>query len=46
MTWTIYKIVARAVRLGTVEAPDEAASMEKASAEFWVPAKKLPVVRR
>jgi hypothetical protein len=29
MSWTIYKIAANAVRLGTVEAPDEAAAIEK-----------------
>jgi hypothetical protein len=28
-TWTIYKVAAKAVRLGTVEAPDEAAAIEK-----------------
>jgi hypothetical protein len=27
-TWTIYKIAAKAVRLGTVGAPDEAAAMD------------------
>ena len=36
-TWTIYKIAAKAVRLGTVEATDEAAAIEKAAAEFKVP---------
>jgi hypothetical protein len=45
-TWTIYKIAAKAVRLGTVEAPDEAAAMEKGAAEFKVPATRLLVVRR
>jgi hypothetical protein len=45
-TWTIYKIAAKAVRLGTVEAADEAAAMEKASVEFQVPASRLLVVRR
>jgi hypothetical protein len=44
-TWTIYKIAAKAVRLGTVEAPDEAAAMEKAAAEFKVPAKRLMALR-
>jgi hypothetical protein len=44
--WTIYKIAAKAVRLGAVEAPDEAAAIEKGAAEFKVPATKLLVVRR
>jgi hypothetical protein len=39
-TWSICKIVAKAVRLGTVEAPDEATAMEKAAAEFKVPASR------
>jgi hypothetical protein len=30
IVWSIYKIAAKAVRLGTIEAPDEAAAMEKA----------------
>jgi hypothetical protein len=42
--WSIYKITAKAVRLGTVEAPDAAAAMEKGAAEFKVPAANL--VRR
>jgi hypothetical protein len=41
-TWTIYKIAAKAVRLGTVEA----AAIEKAAAEFKVPATRLMAVRR
>jgi hypothetical protein len=45
-TWTIYKIVAKAVRLGTVEAPDEAIAVEKAAAEFKVPANRLMAIRR
>jgi hypothetical protein len=44
-TWAIYKI-AKAVRLGVVEAPDEAAAMEKAAAEFKVPARRLLALRR
>jgi hypothetical protein len=34
------------VRLGTIEAPDEATAMEKAAEEFKVPASRLLVVRR
>jgi hypothetical protein len=44
--WTIYKITAKAVRLGTVEAADEAIAIENATAEFRVPASKLMAVRR
>jgi hypothetical protein len=45
-TWSIYKIVAKAVRLGTVEAPDEATAMEKAAVEFKMPANRLMALRR
>jgi hypothetical protein len=45
-TWTIYKIAAKAVRLGTVEAPDEATAIEKGAAAFKVPANRLMAVRR
>jgi hypothetical protein len=45
-TWTIYKIAAKAVRLGTVEAADEAGAMEKGAAEFGVAAKRLIALRR
>jgi hypothetical protein len=43
-TWTIYKIAAK--RLGTIDAPDEATAIEKAAAEFEVPATELMAVRR
>jgi hypothetical protein len=46
MTWTIYKLAAKAERLGTVEAPDEATAIEKAAAEFKVPANRLMAIRR
>jgi membrane-bound lytic murein transglycosylase B len=45
-TWTIYKIAAKAVRLGTVEAADEATAIDKAAAAFKVPANKLMAIRR
>ena len=45
-TWTIYKIAAKAVRLGTVEAVDEATEIEKAAPEFKVPATRLMALRR
>jgi hypothetical protein len=44
--WNVYKIASKAVWLGTVEAPDEAAAIEKAAAEFKVPATKLMAIRR
>ncbi len=45
-TWTIYKLAARQERLGIVEAPDEAAAMEKGAAEFGVKTKRLVAIRR
>jgi hypothetical protein len=44
--WSIYKIAAKAVWLGNVEAPDEATAIEKGAAEFNVPANRLMAVRR
>jgi hypothetical protein len=46
ITWSIYKIAAKAVRLGTVEAPNEATAIEKGAEEFKVAATKLLVVRQ
>jgi hypothetical protein len=34
--WKVYKIANKLVWLGDVEAPDEAAALEKAAAEFKV----------
>jgi hypothetical protein len=45
MTWTVYKIAAKAVRL-TVEAPDGATAIEKGAAEFGVPANRLMAMKR
>jgi hypothetical protein len=46
-TCTIYKLAAKAERLGIVEAPDEeATAMEKAAAEFKVAANRLMAIRR
>jgi hypothetical protein len=45
-TWTIYKIGAKPVRLGTVEVPDEGAAIEKGAAEFKVSATRLMAIRR
>jgi hypothetical protein len=44
--WGIYKLAAKAVWLGNVEAPDEAAAIEKGAAEFKVPANRLAAIRR
>jgi hypothetical protein len=46
IVWKVYKIAAKAVWLGDVEAPDEATAMEKAALEFKVPAKTLMALRR
>ena len=43
-TWTIYKIAAK--RLGTIDAAAEATAIEKAAAEFEVPATEPKAVRR
>jgi hypothetical protein len=45
-SWNIYKIASKAVWLGEVEAPDEAAAVAKAAAQFKVPATRLMVIRR
>ena len=44
--WSIYRIAAKAVRLGTIEAPDVATAIEKGAAEFKVPANRLMAIRR
>jgi hypothetical protein len=44
--WGIYKIAAKAVRLGNVEAPDEATAIEKVAAEFEVPKNRVMAIRR
>ena len=45
-SWAIYKIAAKAVWMGEVEASDEATAIEKAAAEYKVPAAKLMAMRR
>jgi hypothetical protein len=45
LVWNVYKIASKAVWVGRVEAPDEAAAMEKAAAEFNVAAKRLMALR-
>jgi hypothetical protein len=44
--WNVYKIASKAVWLGAVEASDEATAMDKAAAEFKVPANRLMAIRR
>jgi hypothetical protein len=44
-TWTIYKIAAKAVRLGTVEAADEPTAIVKGAVEFKVPATRMMATR-
>jgi hypothetical protein len=44
--WNVYKIASKAVWLGAVGAPDEAAAMEKGAAEFKVPTSRLMAIRR
>jgi hypothetical protein len=34
ISWNVYKIAKKAVWLGTVEAPDKSAAIEKAAQEF------------
>ena len=45
-TWAIHKLAAKQTWLGEVEAPDEAAAIEKAAEQFKVPATKLMATRR
>jgi hypothetical protein len=44
--WTIYKVAAKQISLGEVEAADEREAIEKAAEEFRVIASKLIAVRR
>ena len=43
-SWDIYKIATKAVRLGTVEAPDKSSAIEKAAQEFKAEAWRLYAV--
>jgi hypothetical protein len=45
-TWTIYKLAAKRVWVGEVEAADEREAIEKAAREFRQHASKLMAVRR
>jgi hypothetical protein len=44
--WLAVRKLDRAIRIGAVEAPDEATAIEKAAAEFKVPSDRLMAVRR
>jgi hypothetical protein len=44
--WTIFKVAAKQIRLGEVEAADERAAIEKAAKEFKQYPPKLIAVRR
>jgi hypothetical protein len=46
IVWTVYKLAAKQTHLGVVGAPDEAAVIEEAAAEFKVPADRLMAIRR
>jgi len=45
-TWTIYKIAAKQIWLGTVEASDEREAIEKGANEFNASVNRLIAVRR
>jgi hypothetical protein len=45
-SWNVYKAVKKAVRLGTVEAPDKSTAIEKAAQEFKAEAWRLYAVPR
>jgi hypothetical protein len=46
IVWEVYKIAAKAVWLGAVEASDEATAIEKGAAEFGVKANRLMAIPR
>ena len=45
-SWDIFKVAKKSVRLGTVEAPDKAAAIEKAAQEFKTEAWRLYAVAK
>jgi Ser/Thr protein kinase RdoA (MazF antagonist) len=45
-TWDVFKIAEKAVWLGTVEAPDKQAAIEKAAEEFKTEVWRLYAVAR
>jgi hypothetical protein len=46
MSWDVYKIAKKAAWLGTVEAPDKSAAVEKAAQEFKTEVWRLYAVSR
>jgi hypothetical protein len=46
VAWSIYKIAKKAIWLGTVEAPDKSAAVEKAAQEFKTEVWRLSAVSR
>jgi hypothetical protein len=44
--WSVYKIAKKAIWLGTVEAPDKSAAVEKAAQEFKTEVWRLSAVSR
>ena len=45
-TWDVFKIAKKSIWLGSVEAPDKAAAIEKAAEEFKAEAWRLYAVER
>ncbi len=45
-TWTLYKVAAKAIWLGTVEAPDKGAAIEAGAKEFKTDAWRLYAMPR
>ena len=45
-TWTVYKVAAKAILLGTIEAPGEKAAIEAAAKEFKTDAWRLYALPR
>jgi hypothetical protein len=45
-SWNIYKVAAKAILLGTVEAPDKGAAIEKGAQKFNAEARRLYAVPR
>jgi hypothetical protein len=46
ISWNVYKIAKKAIWLGTVEAPDKQAAVEKAAQEFTTEVWRLYAVAR
>jgi hypothetical protein len=46
ITWNLYKVAKKTTWLGTVEAPDKSAAIEKAAQEFKIEAWRLLAVQK